>query len=114
EPGRIASHGVGGGGDPLHHHLAHLLLDRALRVGDVPGETWWSRWVRPVTCRPAMPENRAWWNRPTRGSVLACRPPSRLSPACRLIEATVVNTHTFASPVWNRSRCASTSKRSRP
>ena len=20
------------------------------------GETWWSRWVRPVTCRPAMPE----------------------------------------------------------
>src|SRR5699024_7589445 len=34
EPGGVASHGVGGGGDPLHHHLAHLLLDGALGVGD--------------------------------------------------------------------------------
>ena len=38
------------------------------------GETCWSRCVRPVTCRPAMPEKRAWWKTPTRGSVLAWRP----------------------------------------
>src|SRR5699024_6914954 len=60
---------------------------------------------------PAIPERRAWWNTPTRGSVLAWWPPSRVSPACRLIDATVVNTQTFACPVWNRSRSASTSNR---
>jgi hypothetical protein len=63
------------------------------------GETWWSRWVRPVTWRPAMPEKRAWWKRPTRGcgARLAHRR-GGCSPAWRLIEATVVNTQTFASP----------------
>ena len=78
------------------------------------GETWWSRWVRPVTWRPAMPEKRAWWKTPTRGSVLAWRPSARLSPACRLMEATVVKTQTLACPVWNFSRSASGSNRSRP
>src|SRR4051812_5435556 len=36
EAGGVASHRVGGGGDPLYHHLADLLLDGALGVRDVP------------------------------------------------------------------------------
>ena len=46
--------------------------------------------------------------------MLALRPSASVSPACRLIEATVVKTQTFACPVWNRSRSASGSNRSRP
>ena len=36
EAGGVAAHGVGGRGDPLHHHLADLLLNGALGIRDVP------------------------------------------------------------------------------
>ncbi len=68
----------------------------------------------PGDLAPGDAEKRAWWKRPTRGAGLPVRPSGRVSPAWRLIEATVVNTQTGASPVWNRSRSASTSNRSRP
>ena len=36
ETGGVAAHSVGGRGDPLHHHLADLLLNGALGIRDVP------------------------------------------------------------------------------
>lgn len=36
EAGGVAAHSVGGRGDPLHHHLADLLLNGALGIRDVP------------------------------------------------------------------------------
>ena len=83
---------------------------KAIRHGDV----FPSRWVRPVTWRAWMPENRGWWNSPTRGVSEACDPSGSSSPACRLMDAVTVRTQTGASPRWNRSRSASTSNRSRP